>query len=286
VTQRVIHAARIGVGMERASVMWGVALVAVLAAGMLATLGGMLAVIGGRSCDVDFSSAECAALIPAWAPWEQTAQLLIGLLWVVPTGLGALLGVGVTAGEIERGTAQITWSLAGSRLRWLAIRAVPVAVVLGAVLLAAAGVAEVVARGRLMTDDVGFFDYQLRSLLVPARGLLAFAIGLAVGAFIGRTLPALILALAFSAAVTAGLLVAIDAWHIASAAVVGERLLDGGTYPLVVIGQGIAGPDGPSFLLIPTGEYWVWVAREGGLLLLVAAIATLVAIGIVQRRSP
>jgi len=280
--------ARVGLAMERSSLLWGSVLIALLSAGMLVTVVGMLVVVGDLGCSADFIGSRCAGLVEQFAPWENIAQGLTGLLWVLPTGLGALLGVGITAGEIERRSAQVSWTLAASRTRWLLVRAVPVALALFLILTVAAGFAEMVARGRLMTDDAGFHDYQLRSLLVPARGLLAFTIGLGVGAVIGRTMPALLVAVVFSAASTYGLLVLIDAWHLAAAFFVrmDDPLLNSGIYPLVASSSAGPGPDPQGLLLIPPSEYWVWVLREGGLLTLASLGAALIALGVVQRRSP
>lgn len=284
----VLHAVRVGVGTERASLRWGAALIALLATAMVITVAGMAVVLGDVACDADFRRPGCPFLIPAFAPWEQTAQLLTGLLWVIPTALGALLGVGITAGEIERGSAQVSWPLARSRARWLLLRAAPVALVLVALLAVAASFAELTARARLMTDDAGFFDYQLRTVLVPLRGVLAFSIGLAIGAIFGRTLPALMVALVFSAAATVGLLALVQAWQVAAATVVpiGQLSVDNGSYPLVPIAWAVAGPSGDSFLLIQASQFWVWVGREAALLLTVAVAGLFLAVGMVQRRSP
>ena len=283
-----IQGTKASLNIERMTLLWTAALVGLLAVGMLITVGGMLTVMGGRACEADFSSSDCAALLHAYAPWEQSAQFLIGLLWVLPTGLGALLGVAVTAGEIEQRTAQVSWALARSRTRWLLLRAIPVAITLVGVLIVAAAFAEAVTRGRLITHDAGFHDYQLRSLLVPARGLLALAIGLTVGILIGRTLPALLVALLFSIAVTAGLMVVVQAWQMASATFIAmdAPALDGGTYPLIVIRSGVSSASGEGIPVIPATDFWVWVIRETGLLVAAAVAASLMAISVVQRRSP
>lgn len=284
----VLHAVRLGIGTEWASIRWGAALIALLAAAMLITVASMAVVLGDMACDADFRRPGCTFLIPAFAPWEQTAQLLIGLLWVVPTGLGALLGVAITAGEIERGAAQVSWPLARSRARWLLLRAAPVALILIVILGVAAGFAELTTRARLISDDVGFHDYQLRTALVPLRGVLAFSIGLAVGAIFGRTLPALMVALAFSAAVTVGLLGLVQAWQVGAATLVpiDQLSIDNGSYPLAPIRSAVAGPRGDSFVLIEASEFWVWVGREAALLVTAGIAALFLAMRIVQRRSP
>jgi hypothetical protein len=283
-----IQTTRVSLRLERATIGWAAALAAVLVLGMLVAVAGMLAVVGGRDCDVDFTGAECAGIVQAFAPWEQAGQFLIGLLWVIPTGFGALLGVAITAGEIERRSAQISWPLARSRARWLLVRVAPVALALVVLLTILAGVAELLTRERLMTDDAGFHDYQLRSLLVPVRALLGLGVGLAVGAAIGRTLPSLLVSLVLAAAMTAGAVFVIDTWHIAWATLVpmDDPSWDTAVYPLVVIQSAVSGPAGESFLTIPASDFWVWVLREAGVLMVAAIVASLTAVRIIDRRSP
>jgi len=167
-------------------------------------------------------------------------------------------------------------------------RVLPMAVLLVVSLAALAGFGELVTRVRLMTDDPGFYDYQVRTLILPARGLLAFGIGLAVGALIGRSVPALVVALVLAAAVTVGALVAINTWQLASATLV---LLDHPSwstseYPLVVIRSAVTGPSGEGFPTIAVSEFWVWVLREAALLAAGIVAVCLWAFRIVERRSP
>ena len=283
-----IRAVRVSLNVERMAIRWAAAMGALLIGGMVVAVAGMTLVIGGRGCDVDFTSTECARVLPAFARWEHAGQFLLNLLWILPTGLGALLGAAVIAGEIDRGSAQISWPLARTRTRWMLWRVLPVALVLVLSLAALAGFAELVTRARLMTEDPGFHDYQLRSLILPARGLLAFSIGLAVGALIGRTIPALVVGVALAAAVTAGALIAINTWQLASATLV---LLDDPSwstseYPLVVIRSAVSGPAGEGFPTIAVSEFWVWVLREAALLTAGTVAAGLAAICIVDQRSP
>jgi len=97
-----IRAVRVSLNVERMAIRWSAAVGALLVAGMILAVAGMTAVIGGRGCDVDFTSSECAGLLPAFVRWEHAGQFLLSLLWIVPTGVGALLGAAITAGEIER----------------------------------------------------------------------------------------------------------------------------------------------------------------------------------------
>jgi hypothetical protein len=211
------------------------------------------------------------------------------MLWIVPTGLGALLGVAITAGEVERGTARISWSLSRARIRWLVVRSLPVGFALVVLLTLAAGFAEAGVRTRLLTDEPGFADYQLRTALVPARGLLALAVGLAAGAIIGRVLPALLVAIAFGAALSIGMILAFDIWHVASATFVpyAQMALDPSSYPLIPgTRAGFAGPGGEGVLVIQPSAFWAWVPLEAGAMVIVATAIWALAAGFVERRSP
>jgi hypothetical protein len=282
-------AGRLGVRMQGRELFWALALVGALVAGMSVTSAAMLAVVGSSGCDADFRDAGCSGLISSFAPWEQAASTLIGLLWIIPTGLGALLGVGITAGEVEGGSAQLSWSLSPARIRWLLLRTLPVGLVLVLVLTVGSGFAEVASRARLLTDDPGFHDYHLRTALVPARGLLAFSVGLVAGAAIGRRLPALLVAIAFSTAITIGVILAFDVWHIRAATFVtnADLALDPGSYPMIPgTRSSFAGPGGDGVFAIPPADFWTWIPLEAAALVVVALVGWALAAGVVDRRRP
>jgi hypothetical protein len=272
--------------MERATLRWGTALSALIVAGMAVTVIGMISVVGGLECDADFTAQSCAALIYRFAPWQQAGSLLVASMWAIPVLLGALLGVAITAGELERRTAHVSWSLSTDRRRWLLFRAVPAGAFLVVVLGAGALGAELVTRTRLITDDPGFIDYQLRTALVPLRGLLAFAIAIAVGAQLGRVLPALLIAIVVPAAATAGLGILVDAWHLGSAQFVSFARLVPDQYPLIVRPGETQWPQGQGVMQIPIGDFGRWLAIETAAYLSVTAGSALVADGILAERSP
>lgn len=98
-------------------------------------------------------------------------------LFALPTLIGLVLGSTLVGRELELRTAALAWSLEGGRMRWFAQRlgAIVVLLVLGLGAMALLG-----AR----------FDAALR---VPS-GLAALGIALFAGAWLGRTLPALLVA--------------------------------------------------------------------------------------------
>jgi hypothetical protein len=116
---------------------------------------------------------------------------------VLPLLIGMVLGVGVVAPEIEGGTAPSAWVLARSRPRWLWGRMLPSLVVAIAVLAMLAAASEVLWLARepyLPNPWLNFDDASLHGPILLAKGLAAFAVAIVVGALLGRTLPAVILA--------------------------------------------------------------------------------------------
>lgn len=280
---------RLGIRLVRGELLWSSVVVA-LVAGYLALAAIVVAGIyaGTPACDADRIGAACAGVAEAMRPWEQAGQLVVGSLWVLPFVLGALLGVAVTAGELEHRTAHLAWTLDGSRVRWFLVRVVPVAVWLALLLGAAALAAEGWTRARLVTDQPGFVDYALRSLLVPLHALLAYAVGLATGITIGRVLPALLVAIGFTLTINAGLLALFDIWHTSQATFVTLASLDRLAYPLIAHGGVVVpGPGGiVGALQIPVGDFAKWVVVESAGWAAACLAVGWLAMRIVRHRRP
>jgi hypothetical protein len=116
---------------------------------------------------------------------------------VLPLLLGMVLGVGVVAPEIEAGTAPTGWVLAQSRARWLRGRMLPSLVAATAVLAVLAVASQILWLARepyLPNRWLNFDDAGLHGPIIVAKGLAAYGVGLVIGALLGRTLPAVILA--------------------------------------------------------------------------------------------
>ena len=124
------------------------------------------------------------------------ASPIAGLLVILSFVAALLIGVAVIAREIERGTTRLAWSLAPSRRRWYVTRVLPLLVAL-LVITFLAGIAtdRLAAAAQPGADPANSFDgFGQRGGLIAARSMFIFAIAVLVGALLGRTLPALIVA--------------------------------------------------------------------------------------------
>jgi len=111
-------------------------------------------------------------------------------LVVLPALAGAFIGAPLVAREIENGTQHLAWTQGVTRMRWLLMKLVLVIVPL---LVAAAlvGYLEVVLLNveGPQTNRWDVFDQQ--TPVVPAATLFALALGVAFGAVVGRSVPAM-----------------------------------------------------------------------------------------------
>jgi len=116
------------------------------------------------------------------------------ILVVLPFLLGALIGAAVVGREVERGTSRLAWSLTPSRARWFLVRVLPALVIVFALtFVAGAALDRLVASTEPWTDPANNFSgFGARGVVLAARATFVFAIGVAVGAVLGRALPALI----------------------------------------------------------------------------------------------
>ena len=122
--------------------------------------------------------------------------LITSPILLITYAIGLFLGVPVIARELERGTVRLAWWLTPSRWRWYLARLLPVLVVLG-ILTFAVGIAtdRMFAANNPSIDISKAFDgYGARGGLLASRAIFIFAISVFVGSFIGRALPAVIVA--------------------------------------------------------------------------------------------
>jgi hypothetical protein len=161
-----------------------------------------------RASQDGFSAGkECLALVQAGGGilgetyLSGQGSVPLSVMGALPFLLGLLGGVPIVAQEVEARTAQTAWSLNGSRVRWLARQVAPIAVVLGAAMTFAAVVAIPVADVWVRWGYGGASSLiGLHGLLAIVRAFGAFGVGLAVGALLGRTLPAFIFGVAVALA--------------------------------------------------------------------------------------
>ena len=180
-------------------------------------------------------------------------SLPLSVMGALPFLLGLLGGVPIVAQEVEARTAQTAWSLNGSRVRWLARQIAPIAVVLGTAMTLAAVVAIPVADYWVRWGQGGAsMAIGLHGPLAVVRAFGAFGVGLAVGALLGRTLPAFLFGAALCFAVLYAAGQARDAWFAALPPTVvadySSQTHEWNTIPGSV----------------PTG--WAWVTPEGDLI--------------------
>src|SRR5450759_794546 len=129
--------------------------------------------------------------------WGADMGLVRTLLVLLPFVVGILFGAPLVAKEIEQGTAPLSWALVGSRRRWL-LRKMFTAALLIVPLLLLAGLAADVLQGAQTpgTDPhASFENFSFRGVMIVFWGLAALLGTVALGTLIGRTLPAVLVAL-------------------------------------------------------------------------------------------
>jgi hypothetical protein len=140
---------------------------------------------------------SCLAALNAWdSPKGGLVGLIGGPVEFLPLAAGLFLGVPIVARELERGTTRLAWTLTPSRLRWYVARLVPVLVIV-AVISFAAGIASdrVMAASEPGIDLANSFaGFGLRGVLLASRAVFIFAVAVAVGSIVGRSLPSIIIA--------------------------------------------------------------------------------------------
>jgi len=138
----------------------------------------------------------------ACAPPSGNNAVLAGLLGpallAIPALLGIFWGAPLVARDFESGTFRLAWTQSVTRRRWLSVR---VALV-GAAVLAVAGVASWLVNWGL-APIVAINLNRFAPSMFTARGVVAigyagfaFALGVAAGAVMRRTLPAMVATLA------------------------------------------------------------------------------------------
>ena len=152
-------------------------------------------------------NATCFELqdVGAWA--TRIASLSINLAAFFPALAGVLLGAPLIARELDRGTARLAWSLGPSRMRWYAQRLLPILVVVVAASLVIGVVAEQLTALFAPNIDLSqsFMEFHSRGALIATGGLLIASIATAVGAVLGRQVPAILLALVLGAVTIAAI---------------------------------------------------------------------------------
>lgn len=194
-------AIRLTIRLHRAELIVLGGILVALAAAAFVVAGWLDATGYGRACANPTGeqpvSASCEALGRKF--YDLSGSLggpIAGLLVAVAYGAAAMLGVPVVGRELERGTTRLAWSVAPSRRRWYLGRLVPVLVALVGVTFLAGIATDRLATASMPGLDMAnaFESFGTRGALVAARAILVFAIAVAMGAVLGRVLPALMVA--------------------------------------------------------------------------------------------
>jgi hypothetical protein len=164
------------------------------------------------ACGTPAATSACDVIFSFQNTHGHAVQVTQMVVEYVPFVVGLVLGVPIVTREVEQRTALIAWPMARSRLRWMVWRTVPVVIIgLAAVGLLSA-IADQMAHAYVPNADLGFSRYEARGLPLLMRTLLMLAAGVAIGAIVGRQLPALLLGIGASVAVVAVLALALPHW--------------------------------------------------------------------------
>ncbi|MER6184601.1 hypothetical protein [Streptomyces sp. NPDC001652] len=203
-------------------------------------------------------------------PMGWTSTFMYYAFWAVAAwSAGALIGR-----ELESGTARLAWTQDVSPMRWLAAKlAVPaLALIAGGALFVPVFRWAWSAHRELMGDNWGFADvFAARGPLVVAYGLCALAVGALTALVVRRSLPATAIAVAAVIVLNRYVEKYRDAyWPTADS--------DGRELPATVWQLG----DGTYH---PQSHFWPLHLVETGIVLAVAALATLAAFLLLRHRT-
>jgi hypothetical protein len=178
---------------------------AAIAVGLLAAFAAVLIVTGVQmasqwhsaliTCTADHS---CSAIVNSLSLGNHWAYDLTFLSLAVPAVLGLLIGAPLVAGEVETGTGNFAWTQSVTRGGWLLAKA-------GWLLLAAAVWGGCLAalvtwwsgpRNALYGNAFQANDFDMQGIVPIGYAVFGVALGIAAGALLRRTLPAIAVTLA------------------------------------------------------------------------------------------
>lgn len=312
--------------LHRWEVLASAAGIAVLTAAMLWFTWQMRTLAGATpGClDPNFPGPGCERFAQQFYELSSKAEWLSYFNWLAPFATGLLLGVPLVSREIEHRTAAIAWTMSRSRSWWLAGRVAFLVLVMVVLMIVVAVVGEALASATMPAQhlDRDFAWYGRRGALIVVRGLASLSIGVLVGAWLGRVLPALLVAVFASVLVFSGISLGMDRWIEGVAVVqkfdadraggrqIGQRILlrsgelitndelrrRGLSYEAVVDDllyakpEDIGHPDRiigyDRYLVVPGRLYPQIVLRESGVVGGTAVLLALAAIFVVNRRRP
>ncbi len=208
---------------------WDIAFVTILCLGLSAAAFWLAADMRSlhTGCGTAAATRACDFVFPFQNSHGQKVQTIQMVTGFVPYLAGLFLGVPVVAREVEQRTAPIAWSLAGSRLRWLTWRLAPLLLLSLVPITVLAVASDQMARAYFPNSDIGFVQYEARGLPLVMRTVLILVSGVAIGAVLGRVLPALIVGIGLSLAVSAVLAMALPHWVPSTELTAAESVISG-----------------------------------------------------------
>jgi hypothetical protein len=218
-----------------------------------------------------------------WAPYLQVALVCL------PVVAGLAFAASLIAGEIDSGTSVFAWSVVRSRRRWLAdlVAAGLLAVVVTTVPLVLVSLILDGSLGPILDAASAPAGIDTAAVLIPARAIAAFAVGVLLALTVGRSLQALVAGLIAACLVLGAVELGFAAWRGAAAGPI--DLTQPGVFPVSqaaaegppaesqspTVGVGLS-PDTRLLLLL----------GQSGILTVTAAGAVLAATLVVERRLP
>lgn len=312
--------------LHRWEVLASAAGVAILSAAMLWFTWQLrtLAAIDPACVDPVAYAPGCAQLGQRFYELSSKAEWLSYLSALAPFTMGLVVGVPLVSREIEHRTAAVAWTMSQSRTRWLAGRAAFLVLVMAVLLIVVAMVGEALASATMPAQhlDRDFAWYGRRGALIVVRGLASLAVGVLIGAWLGRVLPALLVAVFATVVIFSAISLGMDQWLVGDAVLqkfdadraggrqLGERILlpsgelvdyaelqrRGLAYEAIVDDllygkpEDIGHPDRivgyDRYLVVPGSRYPQIVLREAGVVGGAAVLLTLAATFVVGRRRP
>ena len=149
------------------------------------------------------AGADCGDLRDSFSNHYNGYQFMVPLFLLAPVLFGMFFGAPLISREIENGTHRLAWTQGVTRKRWISTRT---AAVVGLAIAGSAALAYLVTwwSRPLVASGSGRFQpgiFDLRGIVPVAYAVFAVMLGVAIGAVVKKTLPAIGLTLVGFAAV-------------------------------------------------------------------------------------
>jgi len=169
------------------------------------------------------AGADCGDLRDSFTNHYNGYQFMIPLFLLAPVLFGMFFGAPLISREIENGTHRLAWTQGVTRKRWISARAL---MVVGFALAGSAALAGLVtwwSSPLVSSSSSGRFSpgiFDLRGIVPVAYAIFAVMLGLAIGALVKKTLPAIGLTLAGFAAVRVPIILYVRRYYMTAKTVV------------------------------------------------------------------